>query len=785
MFMTRMKLASRQDYLSLVILVVLVGCFANEMVWAGKIPFFRDLGTYFYPMRFSLAESLKMGELPLWDRHVAMGFPLLADFQSAAFYPLHLLYLVLPFFAAVRTIFILHYLVAATGGYLLLRRWAYPPYLAIVGAILFTFGGTVISLTNVLNHFQTAVWLPWVLLVWERFLIVPSKRKFLAFVAVSLFQFLAGSPELYVLSVVVVLLDTLRVKNADGNIGLGRATLFLLVANLLMVALAMVQVLPTLELLMESRGRNPIPYSEAASWSLSPVSLINLFFLDKQIDAENLTSPRLFFMNKPPFLLSYYLGAVFPFGIALWFYYASRRERGVLLTVVAALLVFALGSRTAVYEFLLRHMPFFGLFRFPEKFFFVIYTLFIFSALKGLFHFCRVGNSARTPVIVVSSVWSFFLLLYIFFRINTEPLSLFVSWATNSPVLTTSTLKRSASALANLEIQVALTSGILLLLLLGRTGKIRKALFEALVVIFVFFDLSFAHRSYQYLLDPDVVYQSARIVPVPDVEHNRLLYSPGAVDLHPSYFSLPKQPPFPKFVSLVFSNLLPNTGVFNGFDYMQEIDALGRWPYSLFLDVARKLSPDKRYRLLGALNVKYVNSFQPLSGEGITLLRHFSEYPSWLYRIDRVVPRAYLVPKVIVEKDPMRTLERLSDSDFDPSREVIIERSVSISPVKDLRREVRIASYTNQAVAVSVSLDNSGILVLTDSFYPGWRVYVDGAEKEILRANLFFRAVALSHGDHLVEFRYEPVSFKIGLAVSLVTLCAVLIVSVRRNIFRR
>ena len=91
------KMTDRKDYLALSLMALLVLCFGGEMVWGDKVPFFRDLGTYFYPMRFSVAESFKAGELPLWDRHVAMGYPLLADFQSGVFYPPAVLYLILPF----------------------------------------------------------------------------------------------------------------------------------------------------------------------------------------------------------------------------------------------------------------------------------------------------------------------------------------------------------------------------------------------------------------------------------------------------------------------------------------------------------------------------------------------------------------------------------------------------------------------------------------------------------------------------------------------------------------
>jgi hypothetical protein len=188
------------------------------------------------------------------------------------------------------------------------------------------------------------------------------------------------------------------------------------------------------------------------------------------------------------------------------------------------------------------------------------------------------------------------------------------------------------------------------------------------------------------------------------------------------------------------------------------------------------------------LNVKYVSSFQPLSGEGITLVHDFPEYPSWLYQVDRVVPRAYLVPRVVVETDRYKTLDRISAADFDPLKEVILEQplpNVQEHPATANRSEAKIVDYGNQKVTIQASVNFAGILVLTDSFYPGWRAYVDGREAEIFRANLFFRAVALPKGDHLVEFHYSPLSFTIGLTVSLVTLCSLLVFMIKGVVFRK
>jgi len=231
----------------MLLLGAMVLWFTHEMVWGGKVPFYRDLGPIYYPMRFSLAQSLKAGELPLWDRHVAMGFPLLANFQSGTFYPPHLVFLILPFFGAIRALFVFHYFVAATGAYCLCRRWSYSPSLALIGAILFTFGGFMVSLTNLLTFFQSAVWLPWVLLVWERCLRSQCWKDLLLLTFVMLLQFLAGAPEIYAMGLGLLLLDGLRFRAVEANITYWKLVFIFLAANGLVALLAMVCAVYSLE----------------------------------------------------------------------------------------------------------------------------------------------------------------------------------------------------------------------------------------------------------------------------------------------------------------------------------------------------------------------------------------------------------------------------------------------------------------------------------------------------------------------------------------------------------
>jgi len=84
--------------------------------------------------------------------------------------------------------------------------------------------------------------------------------------------------------------------------------------------------------------------------------------------------------------------------------------------------------------------------------------------------------------------------------------------------------------------------------------------------------------------------------------------------------------------------------------------------------------------------------------------------------------------------------------------------------------EVRILSYLRHRVQCEVVAETDGYLVLLDSYYPGWRAYVDGKQAEILRANYAFRAVRVPAGKHRVEFVYRPRSFYAGLSVTGVAL---------------
>ena len=768
------------DLAGLFLVLAMVLWFTDEIARAGKVPFYRDLGPYFYPMRFNLAESLRAGELPLWNRHVAMGFPLAANIQAGAFYPPHLLFPVLSFFDAIRVLFVFHFFVAAGGIYLLCRRWNYSPYLALLGCALFTFGGVIVSLSNLLDHFQTAVWLPWVVLFAERAILGRSGKDFLLFTAVSLIQFLAGSPEIYLMSLVLLLFRSVELKAESSATSWRHVFLCIFGAQTLVIGLAMAQILPTLELFFHSWRSESIPLAKGTAWSLHPLGLLNLFFPDKEPNPYAFNGINFYFTRERPLIISLYLGAVVLPGICLWLFASSLKEKGFLSVVVGIVLILALGDHTFVYPLLLRYLPGLSMVRFPEKFLFLVSPLLLIMALRGLHRSLDEERSLPLKAWVAAGLVPLlaFVLPYVYMRFHLDTLVHFIARVRQVAPFEVSTLQISAGVLVHLERQILLTTGFFALLLLFRSGRLRTGLFGALLVALVFFDLASAHRSYLFPLSPEDISERPAILEQAQNETGRLFYIHQLSHLHPNYYRFSNRP-FADTVASVFANLIPNTGVFHGFDYMQELDALGRKSYNVFLGVANNLPPDRLYRLLGVLNVKYLSSVQPLPAGKITLLRQFPEYPSWLYRINGVIPRTYIVSKVVVDQDPLKSLNRLSSSEFAPLREVILEEPLSIPPKEDFQAQARILRYANQHVTIQASLDGFGVLVLADSFYPGWRVYVDGEESKIFKANFFFRGVALSPGDHTVVFRYEPASFYYGAIVSLVSVLLLLLFSFR------
>jgi hypothetical protein len=137
-----------------------------------------------------------------------------------------------------------------------------------------------------------------------------------------------------------------------------------------------------------------------------------------------------------------------------------------------------------------------------------------------------------------------------------------------------------------------------------------------------------------------------------------------------------------------------------------------------------------------------------------------------IYQNLAVLPRAFIVHQASVVDDDEKVLALLQDPAFDPVSQVILSEGDPLQ-VEAQPSTVELISYEPESVQVRASLGAPGYLVLTDADYPGWEAIVDGQPIPILRADLYFRAIALEDGEHVVSFHFRPNSARLGLVMSL------------------
>ncbi|MFP6640154.1 MAG: YfhO family protein, partial [Myxococcota bacterium] len=152
----------------------------------------------------------------------------------------------------------------------------------------------------------------------------------------------------------------------------------------------------------------------------------------------------------------------------------------------------------------------------------------------------------------------------------------------------------------------------------------------------------------------------------------------------------------------------------------------------------------------------------------------------------RALPRAYVTHRVEPAPGTEELLAKLASPDFDPREQSYLELDSLPEPeLAPAQRSERVAIVrdTLHEVALEVELDAPGVVILSDSYYPGWRASVDGEPVPIYAANHLFRGVAVGAGVHEVRFLYEPSSVRIGAGLSLlgVVVLVGLFVAARRE----
>jgi len=215
------------------------------------------------------------------------------------------------------------------------------------------------------------------------------------------------------------------------------------------------------------------------------------------------------------------------------------------------------------------------------------------------------------------------------------------------------------------------------------------------------------------------------------------------------------------------AGLLPGAG--NAGILYQLYDVAGNSPLHLasLEKFEARVNERRRWQLL---NVAYVFDPRDLEREDLEFV--YVKRGVRTYRVSDAWPHAWAVHEAVVAAGDEETWAILNAPDFDLARRVVLPHDPDIAlPGGDtVGSRVDIVEYTPTRLSLQTDMVDNGLLVLSDVDYPGWQARVDGQPAPIYRANYLLRAVPVEAGQHRVEVYYDPPLFKVGLAITILTL---------------
>ncbi|MGH7277390.1 MAG: hypothetical protein ACREJG_01735, partial [Candidatus Rokuibacteriota bacterium] len=202
---------------------------------------------------------------------------------------------------------------------------------------------------------------------------------------------------------------------------------------------------------------------------------------------------------------------------------------------------------------------------------------------------------------------------------------------------------------------------------------------------------------------------------------------------------------------------------------------------------AFSVTADASSRMFDLLGIRHVVSAPAAERPAPHFTLRYDGADGRIYRNERALPRAFLVFRTRTCLEDTEAVRLIRANGIDFGREAVIAACAE-APVAGPRGSVahaEIREYRPDRVVVGVATDAPGYLVLTDTWFPGWRASANGADLQVWRANHAFRAVWLPPGRHDVEFRYASMPFRYGLAVSVAAAVVLLalLVNPRRKWF--
>ena len=689
-----------------------------------------DFSQQFGVFRDVAYRSLIGGHLPLWAECLDSGYPFYADPQAQLFYPP--IWLIDGFLrlqgwgnfplGALAAEAALHYLLASVLTFLFLRSLALRSSAALLGAVVYTYGGYLTGSPPL----QTAVLevsalLPLALLCAGHFARTRRPRA-LAFTALALgLAYMAGHPQTFFYVVVLTAVYfAFRARQAGWRLGQFAGASVALGA--LTAGLAAVQLLPTVQYIAQST-RTAVTFAETGHGF--PFGDVLQFFVTG--------------------LVSYwqplYIG-ILPLALAI--FALTRRQLEVRFWAAVAIggLILSFGTKAVAYDVLYWTVPGYGLFRDQERFAIVVsFALAVLAAYGAHSLFGPLSRGARRALKwLVVAAGALLALALVLLAVVTYAAQLGAG-------------ANSSQRLIDGAGLLVLTTGLAALALSARTRlpALRRWL-PALVLGVAILDLFAANRP-------------LNVVPAYDpYPYNNLL---DAIYSQTGFFRVQDDAQLPGHAGCAY-----------GYRAIESVTPYRVATYARFMSQAPELV---RWQLLG---VQYVVSWRaqifndaahtsPSEVVARGTVPDDKGNVTTVHRLAAAPQRAFLAHQVLVAADDGAVYDQLSQPDFDPLNMVVLPAAAPASPGGG-DDQAQVSQDSAGQLSLSTSSSGAAVLVASEAYFPGWQVSVDGRPAALLRADGALLAVSLPAGAHQVRFAFQPPVLAWGAGLTLFSLAAAL-----------
>jgi len=657
------------------------------------------------------------GKVPVWNPYEMAGKPLLANFQTSAFYPFNAILLLRPFYLSWSIFILLQTLMAGIFMYAYLFNLKLKKQAALVGATVFCFCSFSVSWLEWGNILHTALWLPLVLLFIDRIFSTRSKKWYLLFIASLSLSFLAGHLQtffyLFILGFAYFFYRWFLFKKSPkllAGYAISLSAFFFLI---------IFQLIPTVQFLLLSSRSIDQNFRIVEGWFVPWVNLIQIIAPDFFGNPTTLNYWGMWNYGE----LTIYIGML-PLMLAIFTIHKKTKDTLFYWLILLISLLFSLPTGLSSLPFLF-NVPFISTAQPTRLIFLITFSLAVLAAFGFDYLYERRKQALKyfIPLIIVGLVivtlWG-----VVFLKLP------FIFQKTDDIV----TAKRNLLFPTTLFVFSCIYIGMFYFL---KNKKWDVLLFIAGFLL-IALDLIRFGQKFSPFTSPSYLYPDTAIIRF--LKEQKDIFRVAGTDrriMPPNFYSHYKLQTIEGYDPLYLKN------------YAEFISILerNRPDISTPFGFNRIITPQNyNSPLFDLLNVKYVLSFDEIKSDKLTKI--MEEGSTKLYLNTKSQNRAFFVEEVLsVENDTSALFGRnLANTAILSDIGIQSQQNLSVGSVV-------INKYSENEILLTTENMGNGFLVLTDVYYPTWHAFIDGKETRIIPTDHTFRGLFVPAGKHTIIFK--------------------------------